>query len=126
MNATKNAVKEEKQFQLDGLKWLVVALLLGGAIYGNWYFSAESLLYRVIAMLVIVALAGLVALQTAKGHAFWALLRGAYTESRRVVWPSKQERNQTTLMVVVVVLIMSLILWGLDALFGWLASIVIG
>ncbi len=121
-----SAAKEEKQFHLDGLKWLVVALLLGGAIYGNWYFAAESLLYRVIAMIVIAVVAGLIALQTRRGSVFWALLRGAYAESRRVVWPTRIERNQTTLMVVLVVLAMSLILWGLDSLFGWLASIVIG
>ena len=54
------------------------------------------------------------------------LMHGAYNEALRVVWPTRQERNQTTLMVVVVVLIMSMILWGLDTFFGWIASIVIG
>ena len=121
-----SAVKEEKQFQLDSLKWLLVALLIGGAVYGNYYYSAESLLYRVLAMVAVVVVAAFIALQTSKGHAFWSLLRGAYTESRRVVWPTRQERNQTTLMVVAVVLVMALILWGLDSLFGWLASMVIG
>ena len=53
-------------------------------------------------------------------------MHGAYNEALRVVWPTRQERNQTTLMVVVVVLIMSMILWGLDTFFGWIASLVIG
>ena len=35
-------IVEEKQFQLDWLKWLVVGALVAGAIYGNWYYSAES------------------------------------------------------------------------------------
>ena len=121
-----SAAKEEKQSQLDGLKWLLVAALLGGAVYGNYYYSAESLLYRVLVLVVVAAIAAFIALQTSKGHAFWALLKGDYTESRRVVWPTRQERNQTTLMVVAVVLLMSLILWGLDSLFGWLASMIIG
>ena len=121
-----SATTEEKQYRLDGLKWLVVAVLVAGAVYGNYYFSAESLLYRVLALLALALLAGFVAVRTQKGEGFVALCRGAYTESRRVVWPTRQERNQTTLMVVAVVLVMSLVLWGLDTLFGWLASMVIG
>jgi len=121
-----SATTEEKQYRLDSLKWLVIAMLVAGAVYGNYYFSAESLLYRVLALLVVALGAGFLAVQTRKGEGFVTLLRGAYTESRRVVWPTRQERNQTTLMVVAVVLVMSLVLWGLDTLFGWLASIVIG
>ncbi|PHS74315.1 MAG: preprotein translocase subunit SecE [Porticoccus sp.] len=121
-----SSATEEKQYRLDGLKWLLVVLLVSAAIYGNYYFATESLLYRVIAILAVALVAGFVALQTRKGDSFITLLRGAYTESRRVVWPTRQERNQTTLMVVVVVLVMSLILWGLDTLFGWLATMVIG
>lgn len=121
-----NSATEEKQYRLDGLKWLLVVLLVSAAIYGNYYFATESLLYRVIAILAVALVAGFVALQTRKGDSFITLLRGAYTEARRVIWPTRQERNQTTLMVVVVVLVMSLILWGLDTLFGWLATMVIG
>lgn len=121
-----NATTEEKQFQLDGLKWLVVVVLIAGAVYGNYYFSGESLLYRVIALVAVAVVVGFVAIKTRKGDSFMSLLHGAYTEARRVVWPTRQERNQTTLMVVVVVLVMALILWGLDSLFGWLASMVIG
>ncbi|WP_438958587.1 preprotein translocase subunit SecE [Porticoccus sp.] len=121
-----SSATEEKQYRLDGLKWLLVVLLVSAAIYGNYYFATESLLYRVIAILAVALVAGFVALQTRKGDSFITLLRGAYTEARRVVWPTRQERNQTTLMVVVVVLVMSLILWGLDTLFGWLATMVIG
>jgi preprotein translocase subunit SecE len=51
---------------------------------------------------------------------------GARTEWRKVVWPTKQERNQTTLIVVVVILLMAIALWGIDSLLSWLASIVMG
>jgi len=37
--------------KLDSLKWVLVALLVGAGIYGNSYFSDESLLYRVIGLL---------------------------------------------------------------------------
>ena len=121
-----SAVTEEKQYSLDGLKWLLVVLLVGGAAYGNYYFSAEPILYRVLGVVAAVIIAAFIALQTAKGAAFWTLVKGAQTEARKVVWPTRQERNQTTLVVVAVVLLMALLLWGLDALFGWLASLIIG
>ena len=38
------------------------------------------------------------------------------TEVRKVVWPSRQEATQTTLIVVVATVIVALILWGLDGI----------
>ena len=119
-------VIEEKQYQLDWLKWLVVAALVVGAIYGNWYYSAESVLYRVLALLVVAVVSGLIAARTEKGAAIVELAMGARTEWRKVVWPTKQERNQTTLIVVVVILLMAIALWGIDSFLSWIASIVMG
>jgi len=121
-----SAVTDEKLYRLDGAKWTLIAILLGGAIYGNYYFSAEPLLYRVLVLLVVALVSAAVALQTAKGADFWSLAKGAKVEAGRVVWPTRQERNQTTLVVVAFVLVMAMLLWGLDAFFGWLAAMIIG
>jgi preprotein translocase subunit SecE len=99
---------------------------LGGAVYGNWYYSAESVLYRVIGFLVALAISGLVASQTAKGAATIELAIGARTEWRKVVWPTKQERNQTTLIVLVVIILMAVLLWMIDSLLSWAASGIMG
>lgn len=106
--------------------WLLTVALVGAGIYGNIYFAAEPLLYRVVGLLVVAVIAALVALQTAEGKSFWALLKGARTEIRKVVWPTRQETTQTTLIVLAVVVLMGLILWGLDTGLGWIASLVIG
>ena len=66
--------------------------------------------------------AGVVALQTAKGAAFWALVKASRTEIRKVVWPTRQETVQTTMIVVGFVLLVALMLWGLDSFLGWLVS----
>ena len=121
-----SVLAEDKQYRLDWLKWLVVFTLLGGAIYANWYYSAESVLYRVIGFLVVLAVAAAVASQTAKGAATIELAIGARTEWRKVVWPTKQERNQTTLIVLAVILLMALILWGIDSLLSWVAKLIMG
>ncbi|MDF3197008.1 MAG: preprotein translocase subunit SecE [Gammaproteobacteria bacterium HGW-Gammaproteobacteria-13] len=121
-----NVKAEAKDSRFDLLKWLVVAALVIAGVVGNQYFSAEPILYRVLALLVVAALAGVIALQTAKGQAFWVLAKEARVEIRKVVWPTRQETTQTTLIVVAVVLVMALLLWGLDSLLGWLVSLIVG
>ncbi len=121
-----NAANAEGESRLDGLKWVVVALVVAGGVGGNIYFSEESLLYRVIALLVLALVAGFVAAQTARGAAFLDLVKGALNEIRKVVWPTLQAGTQTTLIVLAFVILAALILWGLDSLLGWLASMVIG
>ena len=121
-----NAKVEAKTFRLDGLKWLLVLLLVGAAVAGNSYYAEIPLLYRVLAIVALCLVAVFVAVQTAKGSAFWNLLREAQNEVRRVVWPTRQEATQTTLIVVVFVLLMAVILWALDSGLGWAASKIIG
>jgi preprotein translocase subunit SecE len=95
-------------------------------VYGNWYYTEESLLLRVVVMLVMALIAGFVALQTERGQNTWNLLKEARSEIRRVVWPSNQETSQTTMVVLVIIVIFALILWGLDSMLGWIVSSVIG
>jgi preprotein translocase subunit SecE len=112
--------------KLDGIKWALVAVLVVGAVYGNSYYAAESVLTRTIAILVLALVAGFIAAKTSKGRTFITLGMEAKTEIRKVVWPSRQETMHTTLIVVVVVLIVALILWGLDSLLSWIIALLIG
>ena len=123
---TNSTVSEEVEFRLDGVKWALVFLLVGGGVFGNYYFGAQPLLYRALGLIVVAGVAATIALQTGKGAAFWGLAQGARVEAGKVVWPNRQERNQTTLVVVGFILLMAILLWGLDAFFGWLATLVIG
>ncbi|WP_062058899.1 preprotein translocase subunit SecE [Cellvibrio sp. OA-2007] len=117
---------EEKVYRLDAIKWLLVVAIVAAGVVGNSHFSAESILYRALALLVLTAVAIFVALQTAKGVAIADVIRGSLVELRKVVWPSRQETNQTTLIVLAVVFVMAIILWLLDTLFGFIASNIIG
>lgn len=121
-----NGKSEAKESRFDLLKWLVVAALVVLGVVGNQYYSAEPILYRVLALLIMAAAAAFVALQTVKGQAFFGLVKEARVEIRKVVWPTRQETTQTTLIVVAVVLVMALLLWGLDSFLGWLVSLIVG
>jgi preprotein translocase subunit SecE len=117
---------EAKDSRFDLLKWLVAAALVVVGVVGNQFFSGEPILYRVLGLLALAAVAAFVGLQTAKGQAFFGLAKEARVEIRKVVWPTRQETTQTTLIVVAVVLVMALLLWGLDSLLGWLVSMIVG
>ncbi|MGF6224448.1 preprotein translocase subunit SecE [Pseudomonas frederiksbergensis] len=117
---------EAQGSRFDLLKWLVVVALVVVGVVGNQYYSASPILYRVLALLVIAVVAAFVGLQTVRGKSFFVLVKEARTEIRKVVWPTRQETTQTTLIVVAVVLVMALLLWGLDSLLGWLVSLIVG
>jgi len=121
-----NAKVEAAESQFDLIKWAIIILLIVGGIVGNTMYTDVSLAFRVPALLVLVLVAGFIAVKTAKGAAFWNLLQESIVEVRKVVWPSTQETNQTTLIVAIVVLIMAIILWGLDSFLGWIASLILG
>ncbi|MBU2706562.1 preprotein translocase subunit SecE [Zooshikella marina] len=114
---------------LDGLKWCLVVIIVGVGVYGNHYFAKyyeQFLLYRVLGLLVLALFAGFVAFSTEKGSRFWTLLKDAKAEIRKVVWPTRQETTQTTLIVVAAVLLVGLFLWGLDSLLSWIVNSLIG
>ena len=96
---------------LETMKWLIVAALLIVAIVGNFLYRDIMLALRALAVVVLIAAAGGVALLTTKGKATVAFAREARTEVRKVIWPTRQETLHTTLIVAAVTAVMSLILW---------------
>jgi preprotein translocase subunit SecE len=101
---------------MNSLKWAVVFALIGLGVAGNYHFSDQSLLIRIISLLALAAVAVVIALQTDKGKRFWRFALDSRNELRKVVWPNRQETVQTTVMVLGVVAIVGLILWGVDIL----------
>ena len=107
-------------------RWSVGLFLIAIAVYGNSYYSLEPLLYRVLGVLVLLALSTVILLTTIEGKEALKLILESRTEIRRVVWPSRPETTQTTLIVIVAITIAGLILWGLDSLFGWATASLLG
>ena len=50
------------------------------------------------------------------------LFENAYSELKKVVWPTKQETVQTTLIVIIMVAVTGVMLWLLDNLMIWLIA----
>jgi len=109
-----NARAEAGATGLDTAKLVAAAVLLVAGIFGFYYFVAYSTLLRVVGLLVVAGIAVAVALQTAQGRRLWQFAGDARTEVRKVVWPTRQETMQTTLVVIVMVLVLGIVLWLFD------------
>ncbi len=74
---------------LEAMKWVVVVALLLVAIVGNYLYRDIMLPLRALAVVILIAAAGGVALLTTKGKATVAFAREARTEVRKVIWPTR-------------------------------------
>ena len=99
---------------------LVVSLLvLVTGVVLFYYFSEVRLFYRVLGILLSIVVASSIMYQTDFGKTVFNYVSESKIELKKVTWPTKQETTQTTLGVLVIVVIIGLILWLLDMLFAW-------
>jgi len=104
---------------------LAIAILVAGVL-GFYYFKDESTLLRVLGLLAVAGLAVFIAMTTAKGRQLAAFMGNSRTEVRKMVWPTRVETTQTTLIVLGVVILVGIFLWLLDTLLGWIIRSFIG
>ena len=111
-----DAKVDSKPTIMDTVLLLLSVVILVGSIFAYYYYGNESVLYRSIGVLVAFIAAIWIALQSAQGRTLWAFIQGSRVELRKVVWPTREETLQTTLIVLVFAAIMGVFFWGLDAL----------
>lgn len=121
-----NAKTEVSGNKFDGAKLLVAVLVLAVGIVGFYYFSDAITVVRVVGLLVVAAVAVVIASQTEKGRGAIGFFKDARTEVRKVVWPTRQETIQTTLMVIAMVVVVAIILWFLDMFLFWAVRMLTG
>jgi len=110
----------------DRIKIILALLVLGGGVVAFYVYDEQSLLYRVIGLLVVVAISVAIVMTSEMGKQSWAFLQDARTEVRKVVWPTRKETSQTTLLIMLSVIVVGLMLWGLDSLLLWGVQLLTG
>ncbi|AIP70794.1 preprotein translocase subunit SecE [Burkholderia pseudomallei] len=101
---------------------LVLAGFVGFFLLGGkeWYVRGAALAVGVIAGVGV-------ALMSLPGKSFIAFAKDSYREVRKVVWPTRKEATQTTLVVFGFVLVMALFLWISDKSIEWaIFSVILG
>lgn len=115
-----------EEAMVNYFRWFTGLLIVALAIFGNSYLSLQPLLYRTLGVIFLVTLSLGVLVTTIEGKAALKIILDSRSEIRRVVWPTRNETTQTTMIVIVAVSISGLVLWGLDSLFGLFTSSILG
>jgi len=111
---------------LDTVKLAAAVAILLGGIAGFYLLSSYPLAVRWVIVLASLGLGIAVALQSLQGRAFWQFVQGSRVELRKVVWPTRQETLQTTLVVFVAILAMGIFFWVLDWILGSVTATLTG
>lgn len=120
------AQAEPSRSAFDTAKLVLAISFLVAGIVGFYYFSAQALLYRVLGVLAMAGVAVALVFSTALGGVILGFLKESRMEVRKVIWPTRQETVQATLVVVALVFIVGLILWLLDMLLFWGIGVLTG
>jgi preprotein translocase subunit SecE len=90
----------------------IVAAIAG--VVGFYYLSDKPALVRAGALVAGLAFAVLLLWTSTTGREFLNFAKEAVRETKKVVWPTRKEATQITLIVFAFVLVMAIFLWGTD------------
>ena len=102
----------------DLIKWILASVIFVSSLVAFYYFEQYPLVYRILGLVGIVILDFLILFNTEKIKNLRVFAYDARVELKKVIWSTKAEVVQTTIIVFIVVIIMSIILWLLDKLLG--------
>jgi preprotein translocase subunit SecE len=110
----------------DKIKIVLALLVIGAAVVGFYIYEDQSLLLRWIALLVALGISTAILLQAEAGRTALTFVRESTIEIRKVVWPTRKETGQSTLVVMAMVVVLGVFLWLLDMFLGWVVKLITG
>src|SRR5688572_15883119 len=90
---------------LDTAKVVLAAIVLAGGIAGFYLLGDLPLVVRWLVVLGGIVAGLAIAMQSQYGRELWQFTQSARIELRKVVWPTRPETLQTTLVVFVFVIV---------------------
>jgi preprotein translocase subunit SecE len=97
-------------------KWLLSTTLLLAGVLAFQYLPQYGLLIRAFIVLFSMLAALGLAVTTPQGKQLLLFINGAKAETKKVVWPTKQETIQSTIVVMIAVVVFSVFMWLVDSL----------
>ena len=101
--------------------WVLIGLLSISSLIMQFYVNLSTPIHFAVWGLWFF-LSLVVFLFTIEGETFRIFSNDAINEVKKVVWPSKQETLQTTMIVIIMVAVTGIILWMLDNLMIWVIA----
>lgn len=104
---------------VEKVKIIGAVFVLVAGVAAFYVLDDSSDLVRVALLVGSIVLAVIVALLSTQGQQAWAFAKGARGEFRKIVWPTRKDTVQSTLIVIVMVVLIGLFLWLLDTISFW-------
>ena len=111
---------------VDTAKLVLAVAVLVVSLVGYYIYEEAHAVIRVLGVIAGAAIALFILYQTEVGRGWYSYLMHAKREVKQVVWPTRPETTQMTLIVFVVVIIMGIFFWLIDMFFLWAVKILTG
>ncbi|MBF6059035.1 MULTISPECIES: preprotein translocase subunit SecE [Thiomicrorhabdus] len=111
---------------LDTAKLVASVAILIGSLIAYYIYQDLHPVVRVLGVVAGIGISLFVLYQTTIGRGWYQYLVHAKREVRQVVWPTRPETIQMTLIVFVVVILMGIFLWLVDMFFLWAVQLLTG
>jgi preprotein translocase subunit SecE len=98
----------------DKFKVVLAVVALVAGVVGFFYLAGQPTLVRAAALVVGLLISAGIAYTSAAGRDFLNFAKEAVRETKKVVWPTRKEATQITLIVFAFVVVMAIFLWGTD------------
>jgi len=112
-------VEQEGSSAADVAKLALTFVVLAAGVVGYYWFNDLATWQRLFILLGGLVLGGAIGFFTRAGQSLRDFLVESNFELRKVVWPTRQETVQTTLVIIVVVIVLSLLLGLIDIFLKW-------
>lgn len=121
-----SANAEQPNKGLEFFKWLLTIGLLLAIVVANNVYEQESVLIRAVVAVAVLVVAAFIAASTSKGKTFLSFAKESKVEVRKVIWPTRQEATQTTLIIFAATAFIALLLYFLDMFLRWIVNLLTG
>jgi preprotein translocase subunit SecE len=111
---------------INKIKLLAAFLLLVLGIAGYYLLADKALVLRILAVLAGIGAPIAVLWTTPIGQQSLGFMGDAVGEARKVVWPTRKETIQTTLVVFVLVVVIAIFLGFVDIGFAYMVQWLMG
>ena len=110
----------------DKVKLAIAIVIVIAGVAGYYVLANQAAWLRWLSVIASLVLAGVVVAFSRYGSEFRRFVELARIELRKIVWPTRQETLQTTLVVFGFVIVAGVFFWLLDLALAWATKALTG
>ena len=109
----------------DKIKLTFAIAFIAASVVSYHYFSDQAAYLRLLMVLAGLGISAAIAWQTGPGQRFFVFAKEAKDETKKVVWPTRKELINYTIVVFLVTIFIALLIYVFDAIFAQLINMLL-